>query len=205
MKLWILTSYKKCWLCSIPACKVTISGPKWWPQLCTPVYHNLQKRARKNQPWRAGWAAARRMADREVYGIDIQRFIDGYQTQLSLDKELSDTCHPAKATPPNLAERGKVWSAGSSRLVSLGRSWPSNTRMDIYIWGNHPVPAQDPAAHWGIPQEPQSAATTTPDTEPGTNGPATGQSSLVLALCIATEILLWSFLDDINRCSESWR
>lgn len=42
------------------------------------------------------------------------------------------TCQTFKANPPNLAQRGKVWSAWSQHQVSSCMIWPFCTRRDIY-------------------------------------------------------------------------
>lgn len=75
---------------------------------------------------------------------------------------------------------------GMHGAASPCRSWPSYTRRDIIL-------RQPPYSSKGSGsslRQPSGSPATNPDVEPGSNGPVTGQSGLVLALCIATEILL---------------
>lgn len=102
--------------------------------------------------WCAAWPAVWRIMDRNARDTG---HMDKYHTLPSLDKELRDTCQAAKATPPNLAQRGNVWSALAQNCVSPCSNWPSYTWRDIY----KKVPC--PSTGSGNPQEPQSAATAT--------------------------------------------
>lgn len=46
-----------------------ISAPKQWPQLCTPIHHNLQNRAGQRQYWLAR-CKEESSGQTNVYGIE---------------------------------------------------------------------------------------------------------------------------------------
>lgn len=79
-----------------------------------------------------------RWMDKETYGWTLA--LD------ALHKELSDTCRRAKVTPPSSVESGTLWPAtGPTLPVTL--QGLAVLHREGYLYINHPIPAQDQAAH----------------------------------------------------------